>query len=361
MVGLAETLPDWEGCQKLLQGEAVRPKGWRPPRARATPGSLASSGKSLLQLLREYDERAVAAPARQVVLDAQVRDVGGLMQAHHLRQINRGAECLGRWLAAAVTRLREAPAAVPAPEAAALQSALFTVAPQACCPTCGKPIPAEMMEEHRALCLARERAREGREWGQQMHQEMAAAAAAAAAAAVQDGVDRGQVHSIKPLLEHSQVPSSSPLKAPTPRTRPLTPPPAAAPPLKASPPKPPAQPVPTPPQPVEPAAVPAAARPMGRERPLLARPNPPPRPLYGGADGGYDYLRSRSGFAGALPPRRAERAQGRTQSSVSPREGRRDEEVPQIFSRDDHMKAIRAKLAASPLEGPLAGTHRRPT
>eukprot|EP00966_Prymnesium_polylepis_P175950 4072468-Prymnesium_polylepis.1 len=65
LVGLAEAVPDWEGCQKLLQGEPVRPKGWRPPRGRSSQAELASGSKSLLQRLREFDDAAPGAAAQQ--------------------------------------------------------------------------------------------------------------------------------------------------------------------------------------------------------------------------------------------------------------------------------------------------------
>jgi endogenous inhibitor of DNA gyrase (YacG/DUF329 family) len=385
LLGLCEAVPDWEGCQKLLQGEAaLRPRGF----GRA----VVERKRPLLERMREYDETAVRPPMRAAVINTVRGDVGGLMHSSHLQQINRTAEALGRWLAAAVGRLQRAGPA--ADEAPSTPSTLFVAPASRRCPTCGRQVAEEAFAAHEPLCLARERAKEGNQW-----QQAAARALQLAHASTQPELER-RSHSIKPLLAPSEAPTLPPQRPPRHPTPPVSVAPSArgtgvasSSPASRSP--------PSIPSPASPPSVPrwTDEPPLPAATPRLnPRPNPDSlpeerarsrsssRPLWHDSDGGFEYLRARSGFAGAVPPRPetpgrsvpsrardpapggrmtgmrpgARPGEGFSAALVAPRRtvaggARRPppertgdsppaEETTHVLSRADHLKVIRARL-----------------
>jgi len=74
LIGLADELPDWAGCQKVLHAQPAKPTGRGGSGARPPPGR---KQPSLWQCLRSFEPANVTPAQRQCVLSAQQADIGG--------------------------------------------------------------------------------------------------------------------------------------------------------------------------------------------------------------------------------------------------------------------------------------------
>ena len=293
------------------------------------------------------------------------------MQPTHLQQINRAAEALGKWLLSAVERLKR----MPAEANAAAPSTLFT-ASMVSCPTCRKQIAEELFAAHQPLCLAREQALEKKQWEGKAQLELQQAHARHAPSRPVLGLERC-AQNIKPLLVQTQalgVLLQTSVHHPVSRSD--TEPGAAVavpPPLRQqhcidarallTSPSPAIRPMATPRQtpqhspqhthattlqpPPQPSAAAQACRAtfVANKCGLTTRARPESSSLWPGADPGYDYLRSRSGFARALPPRSSDANPG-PRAEFGRRGGSTCSEsaVPQVLTQTDHVKVIRSRL-----------------
>ena len=165
LIGLAEELPDWAGCQKVLHAQPAKPtarrrggSGAQPPPGRKQP--------SLWQCLRSFEPANVTPAQRQCVLAAQQADIGGLMTPRHLEGVSGGAAALALWLHAAMQLVDSGPAAAPPQEVSLLEAAadrresLFDAPAAEQCKACGKRMPIELMAAHVPACRSREEGRE---------------------------------------------------------------------------------------------------------------------------------------------------------------------------------------------------------
>ena len=155
LIGLAEELPDWAGCQKVLHAQPAKPIArWR-----------GGSG-SLWQCLRSFEPANVTPAQRQCVLAAQQADIGGLMTPRHLEGVSGGAVALALWLHTAMQLVGSRPAAAPPQEVSLLEAAadrresLFDAPAAEQCKACGKRMPIELMAAHVPACRSREEGRE---------------------------------------------------------------------------------------------------------------------------------------------------------------------------------------------------------
>jgi len=165
LIGLAEELPDWAGCQKVLHAQPAKPtarrrggSGAQPPPGRKQP--------SLWQCLRSFEPANVTPAQRQCVLAAQQADIGGLMTPRHLEGVSGGAVALALWLHTAMQLVGSRPAAAPPQEVSLLEAAadrresLFDAPTAERCEACGKLMPIELMAAHVPACRSREEGRE---------------------------------------------------------------------------------------------------------------------------------------------------------------------------------------------------------
>ena len=155
LIGLADELPDWAGCQKVLHAQPAKPIArWR-----------GGSG-SLWQCLRSFEPANVTPAQRQCVLAAQQADIGGLMTPRHLEGVSGGAAALALWLHTAMQLVDSGPAAAPPQEVSLLEAAadrresLFDAPAAEQCKACGKRMPIELMAAHVPACRSREEGRE---------------------------------------------------------------------------------------------------------------------------------------------------------------------------------------------------------
>ena len=151
LIGLADELPDWAGCQKVLHAQPAKPIArWR-----------GGSG-SLWQCLRSFEPANVTPAQRQCVLAAQQADIGGLMTPRHLEGVSGGAAALALWLHIAMQLVDSGPAAAPPQEVSLLEAAadrresLFDAPAAEQCKACGKRMPIELMAAHVPACRSRE-------------------------------------------------------------------------------------------------------------------------------------------------------------------------------------------------------------
>lgn len=328
LLGLATTLPDWEGCLKVLLAQPVQ----RMP-ARRSSGAGVPAGKppSLWKLLHEFAPAKVLPAQRRLVQQAQADDLGGLMNPRHMEGVSRGAAALAAWLQAAMTLIAtEEPAET-------LDSALFAAPKMERCEVCGKLMGAELLAEHLPACRTRQLERDGRQWEQQLQ----------LGAEKQAQAERSRAAERSRREKDVQLLPEAPAAAPARDRAPPAPSPAAPPPR------------PTPsiveendslqqfmqqPQP-PPVSAPTWAEQQLRPR---AKPGPEARPrpqLEVRRAGGYDYLRAGTGFAGTL---QARPQSPRSASSSSPRGGARSDPPlnngTRVISREEHVKALRARM-----------------
>jgi len=341
LLGLATTLPDWEGCLKVLLAQPVqrmpaRRSSGKPPPGKPPPGKP----PSLWKLLHGFAPATVSPAQRQLVHQVQAEDLGGLMNPRHMEGVSRGAAALAAWLQAAMTLLAtEEPVEKR-------ESALFAAPKMERCEVCGKLMGAELLAEHVPACRARQLERGGRQWEQQLQ----------LGAEKQAQVERSRATERSRREKDVQM-LPAPAAAPA-RDRA---PPAASPAAPTSPrPAPSAvqendslqqfmQPPPPPPPPVS-----ANTWAEQQLRPR-AKPGPEarPRPQLEDRRPGYDYLRAGAGFAGTLQAR-PQSPRSSSSSSSSPRGGapppaRSQEPAPsdngtRVLSREEHVKALRARM-----------------
>ena len=163
LIGLADELPDWAGCQKVLHAQPAKPTGRGGSGARPPPGR---KQPSLWQCLRSFEPANVTPAQRQCVLSAQQADIGGLMTPRHLEGVSGGAAALALWLHAAMQLVGSGPAAAPPQEVSLLEAAadrresLFDAPTAERCKACGKLMPIELMAAHVPACRSREAGRE---------------------------------------------------------------------------------------------------------------------------------------------------------------------------------------------------------
>ena len=107
LLGLADELPDWAGCQKVLHAQPAKPTARRRSGAQPPPGR---KQPSLWQCLHSFEPATVTPAQRQCVLAAQQADIGGLMTPRHLEGVSRGAAALALWLHTAMQLVGSQPA-----------------------------------------------------------------------------------------------------------------------------------------------------------------------------------------------------------------------------------------------------------
>lgn len=302
LLGLCDDLPGWDGCQKMLKGQALKRKAGiplrRPTRAERN-GQCGVPAGSFWQQLERFDAAAVTAAQRETVLSAMSADVGGLMAPEHLEQVSRGAAALGRWLQVVNAIMRATRPALPEAEgeaggaaaaaagamtvasfatAAATAPSLFEAPELEWCPICAVRLERAAVAEHVALCRARaaERAAEHADAGatrdaltRHLGSQLSPLERARIASLASERVQRLGGALLAPWAPSPRhVPTTAPAPALEPAPRVSSPPPAAAAPPPAS---------------GEPRAPsPEAAAPSAET-----------------AEGGYEYLKARTGWAGA--------------------------------------------------------------
>lgn len=281
LLGLCDFLPEWEGCKTMLKGQALSAKQRGQRRSRfAAAGAAVQQSAGFWQLLDKFDAIAVPAASRELVLQTIRSDVGGLMQAHHLEQVTRGAAALAKWLHGAAAQTGTPPLPPQERSPGECRSALFDGPAMGSCPVCGARVVLSGIEEHAALCAAQKRERDA------LNSKAALASggdislsqreALRIAQMAQERMERLRLSELPPDLPAPRPRALDPQPASPPTPPPQTPPPA--------PPPPPLQP-PSPPPPALPAEVPPPTQPSQQ----------PPRP----PDPGFDYLRARTGFSAA--------------------------------------------------------------
>ena len=163
LLGLADELPDWAGCQKVLHAQPAKPTARRRSGAQPPPGR---KQPSLWQCLHSFEPAAVTPAQRQCVLAAQQADIGGLMTPRHLEGVSRGAAALALWLHTAMQLVGSEPTAATPQEVSLLEAAadrresLFDAPTAEPCQVCGKLMPLELMAAHVPACRSREERRE---------------------------------------------------------------------------------------------------------------------------------------------------------------------------------------------------------
>ena len=276
LIGLSEVMPGWDGCKRILKGQrAAAPSRQEQRRSKLqAAGAAVQQGRNFWQLLEAFDVSDVLPMQREMVLTAIRGDVGGLMMPHHLEQVSTAAAALGAWVQAVEKLLRAPPSprAASAEPPSASSSSLFEAPRIAVCPVCGTRLLATGLAEHEVLCTARQRER------------------APAVEPARLGVPTG----MRPMISEEEAAATARLARE--RVQPLRlsdapfPPPTV--PRPAPPPPPPAAPPPAVPPPAAPPPPPSPER-VAFEEPVEEPPLPPALP-----EGGFDYLRARTGHAG---------------------------------------------------------------
>ena len=320
LLGLADDLPDWKGCQKELLAQPVTPLVRRRSSGARHPGA---KPPSLLQRLHSFDAAAVTAEQRQRVQAAQKDDVGGLMQPRHLEGVSHGAMALATWLQAAMQLIDSTPA--PGPEEVSLLEApgelqrinslqhverresLFDAPKAGRCTACGKLMAAELLSEHAPVCRSRQLGKEVVRWEDEQRRsyERWAQAERSGAAERYRRDQSVRLPPVPPAAPPSRAHRAAALNPEEATFRPL---PTAAPPSSPSSPAP----VPLP----APALVPAEAK---------ARPRPVPS--------GHAYLRAGSG---AAHPGGLRSARGPPAAN----------DGLKVLTREEHTQALLARLGA---------------
>jgi len=152
LLGLADELPDWAGCQKVLHAQPAKPTARRRSGAQPPPGR---KQPSLWQCLHSFEPATVTPAQRQSVLAAQQADIGGLMSPRHLEGVSRGAAALALWLHTAMQLVGSELVAD-----ADRRESLFDAPTVEPCQVCGKLTPIELMATHVPACRSREEGRE---------------------------------------------------------------------------------------------------------------------------------------------------------------------------------------------------------
>ncbi len=189
LLDLADSVCSGEGCRKLLQGESAKPMRGR----RAGGGACAGT---LWEQLERFDAGRVSARQAATVKRCVKDDAGGLMEPHHMENVNRGARALARWLQLAMGALddlapappdADRPSAAPPRAASGLpEGALFAPPPLARCSVCGARVAPELVIEHEELCRRRQAAAAVDEWRAEQALDAERLAAARRGAAVEE-------------------------------------------------------------------------------------------------------------------------------------------------------------------------------
>ena len=167
VIGLADELPDWAGCQRALSAQPAKLTLRRRGGSGAQP-PLGAMQPSFWLRLHSFEPANVTSAQRQCVLAAQQADIGGLMTPHHLKRVSCGAAALASWLQTAMQLVGSEPAAAPPQQVSLLevdrQKSLFDAPKAKRCEACGKLMATELMVAHAPACRSREEGRESARW-----------------------------------------------------------------------------------------------------------------------------------------------------------------------------------------------------
>jgi len=318
LTSLADELPlSWEGCQAVLCGVHARVGLLR--RAPKAHGGR----RTLLERLQAFDAHALTDAQREAVLAAIKDDLGGLMAPRHMERVSRAAHALAEWLECAVEQLRRPP---PRREE---EFVPFLATQKLRCATCGRLMEAALHAEHEPLCARRAGAIGAAAWESELSDALRSDAdererrlkdarpspqpAAPAVAARRPPPDPGASQAAAAAAATAAAAAAAPLLASQ----------LAAPRAAAAPTAPPARGAERRPPGVTPGVAHAVGRAQRRRQP----------------EGGYDYLRAGSGFAGTLaPPARA---------AVAGRRAAPAEPPPKVLTSAEIRDALRRQMSGA--------------